>query len=61
MEKTHIYTWDDYVREQKAQAKYEGKEETILEVAKSMLIDDVSIKTIMKYTGLSKEEIENLS
>lgn len=62
--KTHIYTWDDYVREQKAQAKYEGKEEakqeTILEVAKNLLKSKTPIKVIMDATGLSKEEIKNL-
>ncbi len=42
----------------------EGKEEGIKErniaIAKNMLKDNLDIKTICKYTGLSKEEVESL-
>ena len=38
----------------------EGMANTKLELAKSMLEDKVSIEKIMKYTNLTKEEIESL-
>lgn len=38
----------------------EGQRKAIVETAKEMLKDDVDIKKISKYTGLSKEEIEKL-
>lgn len=38
----------------------EGMEERSIEIAKSMLKDKVDIEIISKYTGLSKEEINNL-
>ncbi len=38
----------------------QGREEAIKELAKNMLTDNVSIEKIQEYTGLSKEEIENL-
>lgn len=38
----------------------EGRRESKLEIAKSMLEDNMSIAMIVKYTGLSKEEIEKL-
>ena len=37
-----------------------AKEEGLIETAKNMLQDDMSINIIMKYTGLSKEEIEEI-
>ena len=37
-----------------------AKEEGLIETAKNMLQDGMSINIIMKYTGLSKEEIENI-
>jgi len=37
-----------------------AKRERDIEVAKEMKKDKQSIKLIMKYTGLSKEEIESL-
>ena len=48
----------------KAEGIKEGKEEGIKErniaIAKNMLKDNLDIKTICKYTGLSKEEVESL-
>ena len=41
-------------------AKLEGIEERNIEIAKTMLKDDLSLDIISKYTGLTKEEIENL-
>jgi len=43
-------------REGKTEGKIEGK----IEAAKSMLADGLSIETIMKYTSLTREEIEKL-
>lgn len=38
----------------------QGRNEEKLEVAKKMLEEKISIETIMKVTGLTKEEIEEL-
>lgn len=40
--------------------KKEGKIEEKKEIAKKMIQEDISIDIIMKMTGLSKEEIENI-
>ena len=40
--------------------KEEGKEERSIEIAKNMLQDGESIDKIIRYTGLTKEEIEKL-
>lgn len=42
------------------EGKEEGREEGILNVAKQMKLDKESIDKIIRYTGLSKEEIEQL-
>lgn len=48
-------------REQyKAEGKLEGKKESKVEIAKNMLINNLSITIISDCTGLSKEEIEKL-
>lgn len=54
--KTHRYTWDDYVEVEKARAKYAGKQET----AKKFLLAGTPLETVMEVTGLTKEEIENI-
>ena len=41
-------------------AKKEGQITEKLEIAKSMLKENIPMKTIIKVTGLSKKEIENL-
>ena len=41
-------------------AKQEGKNEKALEIAKNMLTDGVDINLIMKYSGLTQEQIEKL-
>ena len=38
----------------------QGRLDGIKETAKNMLKDNLDIKTICKYTGLSKEEVESL-
>ena len=43
-------------KEGEAKGKAEGK----LEIAKNMLKDGMNLETVMKYTGLSKEEVLNL-
>ena len=43
-----------------AEARKEATSESKIEIAKNMLQDKVEIDTIMKYTGLTKEEIEGL-
>ncbi|OAV74637.1 hypothetical protein Barb7_01833 [Bacteroidales bacterium Barb7] len=44
----------------KAEGKAEGKAEEKIEIAQRMLSDNEPIEKIMKYTGLSTEEINNL-
>ena len=41
-------------------AKEEGKIEGKIEIAKEMLKENEPIEKIMRYTGLTKEEIEKL-
>ncbi|MCX3065712.1 transposase, partial [Wolbachia endosymbiont of Drosophila pseudotakahashii] len=41
--------------------KEEGKIEGKIEVAKAMLANNVDVNTIVKFTGLSISEIEELS
>ena len=38
----------------------EGLKEKSIDIAKNMLKDSLDIEIIMKYTGLSKEEIKKL-
>ena len=40
--------------------KKEGERQKTLEIAKSMKADGLSLEVIVKYTGLSKSEIENI-
>ena len=42
------------------EAEEKGIEKGVIKVAQQMLIDGEPIEKIMKYTGLSKEEIEKL-
>jgi predicted transposase/invertase (TIGR01784 family) len=48
----------DFLKRQKAYE--EGCKEKQLEMAKKMKSDKLSLDTIMKYTGLTKEEIEKI-
>ena len=41
-------------------AQEEGKIEEKIEIAKNMLADNIPVDTIIKYTGLTKKEIEEL-
>ena len=60
-------TFQDKIEYEKAKSEAKGREEGIVEehkklikAAKNMLQDGVSIKTIMKYTSLSEQDIENI-
>jgi len=48
------------LKDAKKEGKIEGKIERNIEIAKEMLMDGMPIDTICKYTGLSKEQIENI-
>ena len=50
--------WANYIAEQKGIRK--GSLEKTTEIAKNMLNDNIDNETIMKYTGLSLEDLENL-
>ena len=41
-------------------ARKEGREEGKIEVAKEMLADNVPVETIMKYSGLTEEQVRAL-
>lgn len=43
-----------------AAVRQEGRQEEKIEIARNMLKDNLPISTIIKYTGLSKEEVEKL-
>lgn len=51
---------EDARQEGLQEGRQEGRQEGKIEIAKIMLKDGESIEKIIKYTGLSKEEIENL-
>ena len=51
---------ETYFNEGKAEGKAEGKVEGKVEMAKLMLSDKEPIEKIVKYTGLSRREIERL-
>ena len=46
--------------EGRAEGRAEGKAEEKIEVARNMKADGESVEKIMRYTGLSKEEIEKM-
>ena len=46
--------------EGKEEGKAEGKKEEKLEIAQNMLKDGMNLEIVMKYTGLSKKEVEEL-
>lgn len=41
-------------------AREEGREEGKIDVAKEMLADKVPVETIIKYTGLTEEQVRAL-
>jgi predicted transposase/invertase (TIGR01784 family) len=42
------------------QLKNEGKKEEKFETAKRMLLDNISIEKVIKYTGLTEKEVKAL-
>ena len=58
--------WSDYIAENKGydegfeEGKAEGRKDEKIEIAKSMLEDNIPIEIIAKFTKLSIEEIEQL-
>ena len=53
----------DSIKDHERNAREKGiaeEHQKLLQTAKNMLQDGISINTIMKYTGLSKEEIESV-
>jgi predicted transposase/invertase (TIGR01784 family) len=51
---------DTSYEEGKAEGKEEGKEERNIEIARQMKSDGESIEKIIRYTGLSAQDIENI-
>ena len=51
---------EQYREEGRLEGRLEGHLEGKTEIVKNMLDDNLPIATIIKYTGLSKEEIEKL-
>ena len=47
-------------KEGEAKGKAEGKIEEKVEIAKNMLKDGMNLEVVIKYTGLSKKEVEEL-
>ena len=47
-------------REAKEEGREEGREEGKMEIAKAMLLDNESVDKIIKFTGLTKQEIGKL-
>jgi len=41
-------------------AKREGAEETFINIAISLLADDMSVEKVMQHTGLSEEKVREL-
>ena len=54
-------TFQDKIDYEKVKSFDDGEKAGIMKTAKKMLKDDLNINSIAKYTGLSKEEIENLN
>lgn len=44
----------------KEEGRVEGRIKEKMEIAKSMLLDGEPVEKIMKYTGLTIEQVENL-
>ncbi len=72
IEKEKNISYEDGILEGKEQGLLEGKQQGLLEgkkqglleskisIAKEMLLSDMSVEMISKFTGLSKEEIEKI-
>ena len=51
----------DIRREAIEEGRIEGRLEGIIETAKKMLCDKLSVESVSKYTGLTFEEVEKLA
>lgn len=63
LDENHFKKVDSMLCDVIENAKYEKenlKLERTLEIAKKMILDKLPIETIMKYTNLSREQIENI-
>ena len=55
------YDYDTDIAVQRQEAYEDGSHQKAIETAKNMLKDNLDIQTILKYTGLSIEEIKSLA
>ena len=53
----YVTSWE---RLGEKKGKKEGKKEEKLETAKRMLLDNISIEKVVKYTGLTEKEVKAL-
>jgi len=55
----NMLDWDieKYKKAMRKEGRAEGREERDLEIAKSMLLDEIPLPSISKHTGLSLEEL----
>ncbi|MBQ7905615.1 MAG: hypothetical protein IJ361_07660 [Spirochaetaceae bacterium] len=53
--------YEDGVEKGISQGIQQGSQQKAIETAKNMLNDNLDIQTIIKYTGLSMEEIKSLA
>ena len=55
------YDYDTDIAVQRQEAYEDGAQQKAIETAKNMLKDNLDIQTIIKYTGLSLNEIQTLA
>ena len=55
------YDYDTDIAVQRQEAYEDGSQQAKIETAKNMIKDNLDIQTIIKYTGLSIEEIKSLA
>ena len=53
--------YEDGIEKGISQGIQQGSQQKAIETAKNMLKDNLDIQTILKYTGLSMEEIKSLA
>ena len=53
--------YEDGIEKGISQGIQQGAQQKAIETAKNMLNDNLDIQTIIKYTGLSMEEIKSLA
>lgn len=58
--KKNIHTLEDYVEEKSFEVAQKARKGSVLEIAKNLLKENVSLDIIVKTTGLSKKQIEAL-